>query len=251
MQPNQIFWLVGGVIVVALAIVILLAVKKVRDFSRQLFGTPSVSEGIARQREMLSRTPKSVSAMTRVYLPQIERDFPAFHYDEARQKAEDALSAFFTALTRQDASRLASVSQPLRQQAVRRIDDAKARGEREHFERVRIHQTEIARYIKSGGRCTVVFQSAVEYLFYVTRQNELLRGSKELFEQTKYNISLVYVQDAKQLTEAEQDKSAGLTCPNCGAPLKTLGVKICDYCGSSVEEINRYAWEFSGIELID
>ena len=52
MQPNQIFWLVGGVIVVALAIVILLAVKKVRDFSRQLFGTPSVSEGIARQREI-------------------------------------------------------------------------------------------------------------------------------------------------------------------------------------------------------
>ena len=36
-------------------------------------------------------------------------------------------------------------------------------------------------------------------------------------------------------------------CPNCGAPVTVLGAKVCEYCGSAVREINRYAWSFDRI----
>lgn len=52
--------------------------QKLREFSRTVFGTDSLREGLERQQLELSETPKSLSSMTRVYLPQIARDFPEF-----------------------------------------------------------------------------------------------------------------------------------------------------------------------------
>ena len=48
--------------------------EKLRRFSRAAFGTDSIAEGFEQQAKELAVTPKSVSAMTRIFLPQM----PAF-----------------------------------------------------------------------------------------------------------------------------------------------------------------------------
>ncbi|MCD8025431.1 MAG: zinc-ribbon domain-containing protein, partial [Clostridiales bacterium] len=42
-------------------------------------------------------------------------------------------------------------------------------------------------------------------------------------------------------------ESVGVNCPNCGAPIKNLGKKFCEYCGTAVTEVNIRAWKFDSI----
>ena len=36
-------------------------------------------------------------------------------------------------------------------------------------------------------------------------------------------------------------------CPNCGAPVKTLGEKFCQFCGTAIKEINIRSWKFNSV----
>ena len=67
--------------------------------------------------------------------------------------------------------------------------------------------------------------------------------------QTKYNVDLIYIQDRNRV-EHERDNALGVNCPNCGAPLSSLGAKVCEYCGTPVIEINIHAWSFSNIDEV-
>ncbi len=243
-------WLLAAAVLLAAAGLIVWAVcavrRRVRAFSRTAFGTVSLAKGWAAQQERLSLEPKSVSGMTKLYLPQIAEDFPQFQYEQFRQQAENTLRAALLALSAQEMSGLKGRSAALRKQVELRIADTKGRGEREVFEEITIHRTEISRYRKEAGRCVITLQSAVGYRHYVLKDGMVKAGSKERLEQTKYNLDFLYIQDAEQVRGAGGDKAVGLTCPNCGAPVTALGLKRCEYCGLEVKEVNLYAWELSG-----
>ena len=68
---------------------------KIRQISREFFGTSSLIEGLKRQEALEDDTPKSVSGMTRVELPRIEKDFPEFHWPEWKQRCENQLKGFW------------------------------------------------------------------------------------------------------------------------------------------------------------
>ena len=38
-----------------------------------------------------------------------------------------------------------------------------------------------------------------------------------------------------------------MNCPNCGAPVKTLGEKFCQFCGTAIKEINIRSWKFNSV----
>ena len=40
-------------------------------------------------------------------------------------------------------------------------------------------------------------------------------------------------------------KTSIIRCPHCGAPVKTLGQKQCEYCTSGLEDINLKSWFIS------
>ena len=63
--------------------------RKVEDVSQALFGTDSLVEGWNKQADELAATPKSVSGMTRIFEPQIQRDFPDFNLVQFKNKAEN------------------------------------------------------------------------------------------------------------------------------------------------------------------
>lgn len=232
-------------IVLVVAVIVWYVKRKVRNFSRKMFGTDSLTEGWKRQEEELSMTPVSVSGMTRILEPQIQKDFPEFNWVQFKNKAEETLRLSLLAIASQSLEKMnqmaeeAEMSEALKEQLKGRILQNQASKIKEVYDRIRIHQTEIAKYEKKNGRCIITLQSAVEHIHYKEKEGTLLAGKKELLEQTKYNIELMYIQDE---STANGNHGVGLNCPNCGAPIKTLGTKRCEYCGSEVVPINMQVW---------
>ena len=158
--------------------------EKLRRLSRMAFGTDSITEGLEQQAKELAVTPKSVSAMTRIFLPQIQRDFPDFHIEQFKDKVENALMLALQAISAADAGIFErqikdGVSEEFLAQIKNRIRENETEAVTEHYEQIQIHQTEIANYEKKQGTCVITFQSAVGYLHYCEKAGKDLSGSKD------------------------------------------------------------------------
>lgn len=222
--------------------------NKVRRFSRAAFGTDDLLKGIEQTNEELASRPKSVSGLTRLMLPKIAKDFPDFSYPEMRERSNLLLTSYLRAIDEKDAALLKNECSELREQFEHQLVRNDSHHETEHFHQIRIHQTEISNYKKSEGRCVITFQSALESFHYFTDSDDtVIRGAKDMKEQSRYETSLVYIQN-REFVENEAERSLGMTCPNCGAPLTSLGSKKCEYCGSPVLELNIHAWTFTAVK---
>ncbi|WP_317854313.1 zinc ribbon domain-containing protein [Chakrabartyella piscis] len=225
---------VGGI-----AYVVYTAKQKVEEVSRSLFGTSSIKEGLDAQAEELSKKPKSVSAMTRVLEPQIARDFPEFNWVEFRNTSETILQSALVAISCGDLDSLGDVSLEIYEKLRVHIAKNKLDGIEERYTNIRIHQTEIARYDKIAGKCIITLQTALEYQYTKKKHSVLDANYSPYKTQTKYNMEMMYIQDASL---ANMDQSVGVNCPNCGAPITSLGQKKCEYCGLAVTPINIQVW---------
>ncbi len=239
------------IILLAAVLVLVLFIRyKVRQFSRDVFGTSTLNEGIQKQKEIMSETPRSVASMTTIYLPQIKRDFPEFNFEQYSQKAEVVLKDYLNAISEKTELANTDCSEDLTLQVNNIIDDLNRQGAASYFSQIVIHDTQISMYKKTGATVEITFQSAVEYIGYLSNENgELLSGNKDLKTQTVYDICLVYIQDISKIKEHNHGEgSVGLNCPNCGAPITNIGTKFCEYCGTGIKEINIYSWKFNRID---
>ena len=222
--------------------------RKLQSFSRALFGTSDFVEGWNRQADMLAETPKSVSSMTRIMEPQIHRDFPEFSWEEFKHKAENMLTSAFLAISANNPGRLVDASEDIKKQVTNIVETNRLNGIGETYSDINIYQTEIANYTKANGKCVITIQSAVGYLHYKTQDGRVIDGDKNRKTQTKYNMELVYIQDADLTT---LDNAVGTTCPNCGAPVKNLGNKFCEYCGLRITPVNIKVWSLHKFYEVD
>lgn len=249
------------IIILILILVIIIAIycgisyirNKARNVSRALFGTSDITKAAEQMKQEYSTTPKSVSAMTSLLLPKIVSDFPDFQYDEMKERAENILICYLRAITDRQPALLQDGTTELKNQLTNHIQMLSARDLREHFDQIKVHRTEISQYRKTEGRCIITFQSALECYHYITNTTNpsgtVKEGSQKYKYQTKYNVDLIYIQDRNRI-EHELDNALGVNCPNCGAPLSSLGAKVCEYCGTPVIEINIHAWSFSNIDEV-
>ena len=192
---------------------------------KMVFGKGGLIEEYKRQEQMLEETPKSVASMTRIFAPQISKDFPGINLEQFEARAQQQLVAALQAISAGDMGSIARASDELKE-----------------------HQTEISNYQKKGGTCVITFQSAVEHYHYKEKAGKIIWGYKDRKLQTKYNMELLYVQDAAQQTEGN---AFGLNCPNCGAPMKGLGQQICEYCGSPVVPVDTRVWRMVRFSEVD
>ena len=241
--------IIFGLIIGAGAIGVITIRNKLRNFSRSVFGTDSLAQGLRSQQEDLANTPKSVSSMTRIYLPQIQKDFPEFNYEEFKVKVENMLKSAFFAITSENEGLLVEASDDLNKSVQLIIQSNKAQGKKEFYENIAIHQTEITGYKKQAGTCVITLQSAVGYRHYIKQNGKVISGSTELSEQCRYNTDIIYIQDVDKLN-SETVSSLGTNCPNCGAPIKNLGSKFCDYCGTGVRVVNINVWAINKFQKI-
>lgn len=236
-------------LVIAGVVIVRRIQQKVRQFSRSMFGTDSISEGIKKQEAAYANTPKSVSGATSLYLKQIMRDFPEFHSEEMKERAESVLLSYLQAITEGDCKLLTEGTEELRDSLEMKIRALRSEGCKERFERIKIHRTEINKYRKENGRCSVVYQSAFACVHYVEKDGKVVRGKKEMLSQYRYNIEVSYIQD-RDVAEASADTGYALNCPNCGAPLTSLGATTCPYCDSPVVAYNIHVWIFTGVDEV-
>lgn len=244
----MIFVVIGIFAAFAVAVVIGVCVVriKLRGFSRQVFGTDSIVEGLNRQADLAAETPKSVSGMTRLFEPQIQRDFQDFSWEEFKHRAENQLVSALLAVSRENTGGLSDVSTEIRQQIENQIADNQAAGIVENFREIRIHQTEIADYRKERGTCVITIQSAVEYYHDKVKKGQTGEGKAVRKTQTKYNLELLYIQDSDVAGNA-----VGVRCPNCGAPIRNLGTMVCEFCCSAVTPINIKVWSLHKFYEVD
>lgn len=191
-----------GIGLLAIALTALFIYIKIKRFAKDAFGTNNFGEIAAAQEELLANTPKSVSGMTSLYLPQLQKDFPELNWVEFRSLAEKYIKEFALAM---------SVTQ------------------------FKIHQTALRDYRKKSGTCYVIFQSAAEYK----------KDSKKI--QSRFEATLAYVQDAEKTGNVS---SYSINCPNCGAPISSLGTKQCAYCGSEVISVSMHVWTLDNVKEI-
>ena len=247
--------LILGIVCLVLLLIVIIAIyigvyklkQKTRQFSRQVFGTDSLMEGFEQIEAEYAVTPKSVSAMTSMYLPRITRDFPEFSYDEMKEKAQNVLTSFLLAVNDFNPGRLTEGNSELKNKLEHTIAILKNKDHREHFDSIKIHRTEISSYTKKSGRCIITMQTSVQYYHYITdRDGRVISGSKDVLFQSKYETDLIYIQD-RALVEGDLGDAEGLNCPNCGAPITNLGSKFCEYCGTGVVTYNIHVWSFSDV----
>jgi len=222
--------------------------RKLRSMSSQLFGTTDFVKGLKMAADVQAETPKSVSAMTRLMEPQIMRDFPEFSWEEFKHKAENMLTSALLAISANNLERLVDASDDIKKQVTNIIEDNRANNVGETYSDIEIHQTEIANYQKQNGKCVITIQSAVGYMYYKMQDGEVIAGDKKRKTQTKYNMELVYIQDVE---DAKLDNAVGTTCPQCGAPVKVLGAKYCEYCGSGIVPLNIRVWSLHKFYEVD
>ncbi len=241
------------ILVLALALigVIYYAYTRIRDkiryFSHMIFGTTDVLEGMQNLEREQAATPKSVSAATSLYLPSIMRDFPDFHYDEIKTRAENVLISYLRSVDAQNPALLTEGTNELKDKLVMRIEMLRRRNQIEHFEEIKLHRTEIHQYRKAKGRCSIILQSSIEYIYFMERNGNIEAGRNDRKTQSKYNVELIYIQD-RDMIENLSDAGLAMNCPNCGAPLPELGAKKCAYCDSPVVEFNIRTWNFASVE---
>lgn len=230
--------LVVLVMLVAILVIIAAISRKAKQAARTIFGTETLKEGFDQIEAEFAATPKSVSAVTSLYLPKIVRDFPEFSFEQMKTRAENALVSYLCALDRMIPELPEDCSTEFKQQLALEIQEKRTRHDNMRYEEIKLHRTEISGYRKIPGRCIVTFQTALQSM------------NGKLLVQSKWNTEAIYVQDS-QITETELDTGLGLNCPNCGAPITTLGNKVCEYCGTEVKELNIHVWAFNHVEQVN
>ena len=198
--------------------------------------------------DVQSETPRSVSAMTRLMEPQIMRDFPEFSWEEFKHKSENMLTSALLAISEGNPNCLVEATEDIRNQVINIIEDNRANGIGVTYSDIQIHQTEIADYRKVNGKCIIIIQSAVGYYYCKMKDGRIIDGDHDRKTQTKYNVELIYIQD---IDSAKIDNAIGTQCPQCGAPIKILGAKYCEYCGSGVIPLNIKVWSLHKFYEVD
>ena len=221
--------------------------SKISKFSRQAFGTDNIMEGYREQKRKLSETPRSVQSMTGIYGPEILRDFPDFDLDLYRNKAKTVLRGYLNAIATCSADTLPEEITPtLKNHILEIIENLEQNRRTQYYLEPVVHACEIGRYRKTGGEVVITFNTAVGLYAYLEDENgKVINGDKDNKLQTLYEIDLIYLQDADKMGVCGE--GLGLTCPNCGAPIKNLGQKFCDYCGTGVIEVNTRVWKFNAV----
>ncbi len=249
-------FIIFGIIIIVIVIIVVTAVinikKEVERKVRSVFGTSSIEEFSKLSKDLYENTPKSISSMTRIYLPRITEDFKEFNYTEFKISSENVLLKYLNTIEEKEIYTVRHSSNNLKNQVANIVEELKTCGEIIKFLNPNIHKTEIARYIKHDGICSIYLQSSIEYEYYkLDKTGNVIDGNKNTKKQAAYEIELNYIQDIAKIDKDVDITAIGINCPNCGGAITSLGNKSCEYCGTVIKEVNINSWNFNSIKELD
>lgn len=211
-------------------------------------------EGVTDEEE-ISATPKSLSSMDSLYIPRIEKDFPEFSWNEWRTRIQNAVVLRMEAIDERAPELLIEYPEIMKEVETLITNDSEVSSgmvyseDKLEYKNRYAYKTVVSGYVRGEGACTIHAQTSASYERKVkagtkaNASNASDSGWKMRKFQTVFDTELVYVQDA----DKTKGKMLGYNCPNCGAPVKSLGSKVCPYCGTGLESISLRVWTINKI----
>ena len=207
-----------------------------------------VIDDIERVKEENSHTPRTLSGMTSLIMPQIVKEFNDFSENLIYNKTEKGLRAVFNSINDNELKGLDDF--PLLKDHVEGIiKDNISNNIVENYSDIRFRGFAIEDYRKYNGVATVSVATAIEY-YYKKSINGKIKYESRYKEQTRYSCKFIYIYDESTLDDSTIEKVIGLNCPNCGAPVRSFRNPVCKYCGTALSiskdvDVNVKVWAFS------
>ena len=236
------FGVVLGVLIFLTALVLIVKNKIKNILNKFGYNNLNQIKEQIKQGELAYKTdPKHVTGMTKLLIPKIVKDFPNFSENELYNKVETDLLSIFNSLENQKLENnfgLVLIKEKLNQ----KIKDMKENKVIEKYDDIKFHRHALKYYKNKDGVLNISVSTSLEY-YYIKKINGKLINKDEYKKQTVYTTEYIYVYDLNKISKNQN--LIGINCPNCGAPVKDLGNKVCRYCNSGLEDINLKAWNIA------
>ncbi len=220
------------IVLILLILIIFFVVRiKLKRFLGEYFDSSTIKEAFRKSELQVEQTPKSFSSMEDVYLKQMKRDFPEVNLSELKSKSEACILDLFHSVENKDTSKLKKYSSKVISYAEKMIEDSK--GKEVSYDNIKFHKTALTNYKHDSTGGTVTITSSLQYNYKIG--DKLPKKTQD-----RIRVESVYVLDKEKY--GENTKSVGVNCPNCGAPVKSLGAKKCNHCGTALGILVSNAW---------
>ena len=233
-------FIIIGIVVAVLVIVGLLLIKlklTMREFG--YFSLKSLYNDIKQSSYDSFTKEKSIGSQTTLLLPKILKDIPNFSVDEMYRKTETCIRAAFNSLEDRSLSKTSELVL-MRESLKEEIDDMISNNIKVRYDNIVFHKHGIKFYSNTDGVLNITINTSLEYDYEKTKDGKVIDNNHNMKKQDRIVSKFIYVYDPDKYTRSEV--LIGITCPNCGAPVKDLGNKKCRYCNSGLEDINLKSW---------
>ncbi|HHV42223.1 MAG TPA: hypothetical protein GXX72_05195 [Clostridiaceae bacterium] len=215
-----------GIILLSILIVILgyLALnlgRVIRAFRSVFPSLKDFKKEIEQGEEIAQNTPKSLSSLESVVTDQLAQDFPELHLDERKNHLRDLLLETLKSNGYANIDELNDEQKLMRSwwRSKYKVDT----------EAPIVHAVVLHNYLRDKARRTLIFQASFQFL---------REGTK-----TQDRISFYYLY---LLDPAERNTS--WNCQQCGAPITSLGEKVCTYCGAAQTAGPEMIWTLAEVK---
>lgn len=231
-------------VVIFLTILFIIVKNKIKNILNKMGfnNLDEISKEIKNGEISYKTEPKHVTGMTKLLIPKIVKDFPNFSEQELYNKVETDLLSIFNSLENrviENNRGLVLIKEKLNQQ----INDMQSNKIIVKYDDIKFHRHALKYYKNLDGVLNISVSTSIEYFYKKERNGKILDDYSDYKKQTRYTTEYIYVYDINKV--GKNQSLIGVNCPNCGAPVKELGNKVCRYCNSGLEDINLKSWNIA------
>ena len=165
MKGLYVFLGVVAVIGTASFLIYIKVKKKIQAFSREVFGTESIIQGLSQAQEEYDNIPYSISSGNSMTIRNITKDFPDMHVSVLEGMVKKFLTSYFNSLeSLKESEEIKKMSTGTVMESIRsEIKDLKDSGKRRRIDNIKFHGIAISGYKKTLEYATAYYQVALEY----------------------------------------------------------------------------------------
>lgn len=203
-----------------------------RSITRKLNKVSQLFDAIKAADDEQMHTPKTLSGTESIHLSQLRKDFPSFNPTLAKTYIKSFTTEYFAAM-KEKRTDLKSFEDTCSRQLIEMMT-AEFAAPAVTYSQVKIHRVVISDYRKNVDEANVFFQLALQYVSSKTNR----------LSQEKYTVTYSYF-----LETGAQGEMASVICQHCGAPVNSLGAKVCPYCDAAITAVAMdRTWKITDIK---
>ena len=220
---------IGGIGIVLIIILVgagLVALRYVVRAALKVGNLASTVTSIIKKADLeVETTPKSLSSAEPLLMDRIRRDFPEYNPELIRQRVMKDAKTFYESAQAGKCLYTDGISDQLKERLTSSLPPDVDRD-------IKVHKVALSAYDDASADRVLTFQAAVSFKdsSNVTRQRRLI---------------------LKYLAAWSTDTVTGVkkaNCPNCGAPVPTVGAKVCRYCGTALKVWAGTQWLLTDVK---